>query len=75
MLDCKYIIESLKNITLTSCCNLMATTVSRYLGYQGSIPGNGSNLCFSDGHGSKILDPGWVGSAIYGLVLNLENFS
>jgi len=28
----------------------------------------------SDGSGSKIFDPGQVGSAIYGLGLNLENF-
>jgi len=29
----------------------------------------------SDGSGSKIFDLGWVGSAIYGLGLNLEIFS
>jgi len=29
---------------------------------------------FSDGSGSKIFDPGQVGSAIYGLGLNWENF-
>jgi len=28
----------------------------------------------SDGSGSNIFDPGQVGSAIYGLGLNLENF-
>jgi len=28
---------------------------------------------FSDGSGSKNFDPGWVGSAIYGL--GLENFA
>jgi len=28
----------------------------------------------SDGSGSKFFDPGRVGSAIYGLGLNLENF-
>jgi len=47
-----------------------------------------SHLCFefgkfplkiSDGSGSKLFDPGrvnylWLGSAIYGLGLNLENF-
>jgi len=31
-------------------------------------------LYFSDRSGSKIFDRGWVGSAIYGLDLNLENF-
>jgi len=29
----------------------------------------------SDGSGSKIFDPGWVGSAIYDLGLDLENFT
>jgi len=34
--------------------------------------GNKLQFC-SDGHGSIIFDPGWVGSAIYGLSLGLEN--
>jgi len=33
-----------------------------------------SSVRYSDVTGSKIFDPGWVGSAIYGLDLNLENF-
>jgi len=46
--------------------------------------GKSLSLYCSDGSGSKIFDPGrvnflwlgsgWVGSAIYGLGLNLENF-
>jgi len=28
----------------------------------------------SDGFGSKIFDLGWVGSAIFGLGMDLENF-
>jgi len=31
-------------------------------------------LMSSDGSGSKFFDPGWVGSANYGLGLNYKNF-
>jgi len=37
--------------------------------------GGVNEVSSSDGSGTKIFDPGRVGSAIYGLGLNLENFN